>query len=205
MVLRAVRRFAGYPGSLLASHCRFRCDGTLPPPISRSTRSSYATVAAAFSHIGCVGAGELKKQTREARSASKRSTLRTSSPSAIQTARRDAPVICAGCGRHVARRMRNQRYCSKRCRQRANYSEKVKRGDFSARRIGGTALPTTPPKNARKFSALQRAKLQSSSGIIAQARVLDAEIFDRDWELVVSTGGVRLQVSRLRRRALVSR
>jgi hypothetical protein len=41
--------------SHLASHCRFRCGGTLPPPIPRSTPSTYATAAAAFSHIGCVG------------------------------------------------------------------------------------------------------------------------------------------------------
>ena len=33
---------------------------------------------------------------------------------------RDAPVRCAGCGREVARRARQQLYCSQRCRQRAH-------------------------------------------------------------------------------------
>jgi hypothetical protein len=64
------------------------------------------------------------------------------------SARRDCPVVCPSCGRQTRRRMRGQRYCSKRCRQKANYAKKVERGDFSTRTI---ALPTTPLKtNSRR-------------------------------------------------------
>ena len=31
--------------------------------------------------------------------------------------RRNAPVVCASCGRQAPRRARQQRYCSDRCRQ----------------------------------------------------------------------------------------
>ena len=36
----------------------------------------------------------------------------------VQASRRDAPVICANCGRKVLRRLRGQRLCSARCRDR---------------------------------------------------------------------------------------
>jgi hypothetical protein len=33
--------------------------------------------------------------------------------------RKDAPVICATCGKRTERQMRGQRYCSRICRERA--------------------------------------------------------------------------------------
>jgi len=98
-------------------------------------------------------------------------------------ARRDSPVVCPNCGRQTRRRMRGQRYCSKRCRQRANYAKKVERGDFSTRTI---ALPTTP-----------------SCRILAPERVLAAEIFHRPWRHATSSGGVAVEIGRIRGRALV--
>jgi hypothetical protein len=37
--------------------------------------------------------------------------------------RRDAPVVCPGCGRSVRRKARQQVYCSTRCRKRAHRAE----------------------------------------------------------------------------------
>ena len=117
-------------------------------------------------------------------------------------ARRDAPVNCRSCGREVQRRARQQRFCSKRCRQKANYAEKVARGDFSTRT---SARPTNLLKRGNKFKALQRAKTLSSNRIFGPADVLDAEVFNRHWQPTASSGGVMLQVSRVRARALVER
>jgi hypothetical protein len=116
------------------------------------------------------------------------------------SAHRDSPVVCPRCGRQTRRRMRGQRYCSKRCRQKANYAKKVERGDFSTRTI---ALQTTPLKKRNKFKALQRAKTLSSCRILAPERVLAAEIFDRPWRHATSSGGVAVEIGRIRGRALV--
>jgi len=110
------------------------------------------------------------------------------------------PVTCASCGRRVNRHARQQRFCSRRCRQKANYGERVARGDFSARTI---ARPTNPPKKRNKFKALQRAKSLSSYPILAPARVLAIEVFARSWQEATSSAGIAIQVSRIRPRALV--
>jgi len=122
--------------------------------------------------------------------------------SSYRAARRDAPVNCPSCGREVPRRARQQRFCSRRCRQKGNYGEKVARGDFSTRTI---ARSTNPPKRDNKFKALQLAKTLSSNRIFGPADVLDAEVFNRHWQPAVSSGGVMLQVSRVHARALVER
>jgi hypothetical protein len=115
--------------------------------------------------------------------------------------RRDAPVVCPICERRVARRMRGQRYCSKRCRQKANYAKKVARGDFSTRTI---ARPTSPLKKQRKLNALQGAKTRSTARIVGPADVLAVEVFGgRTWQPAMSSDGVAVEVSRLRSRALV--
>jgi hypothetical protein len=119
----------------------------------------------------------------------------------FKASRCDAPVICPVCERRVDRQMRSQRYCSRRCRQKANYAAKVAHGDFSTHT---TALPTTPEKNKNKFKALQRAKTLSSNRIFGPADVLDAEVFNGHWQPAASSGGVMLQVSRVRARALVA-
>jgi hypothetical protein len=99
--------------------------------------------------------------------------------------------------------MRGQRYCSKRCRQKANYAKKVDRGDFSTRII---ALPTTPLKKQNKFKALQRAKTLSSHRILAPEQVLAIEVFGgRVWQHATSRDGVVVEIGRIRGRALVER
>jgi hypothetical protein len=118
-----------------------------------------------------------------------------------RAARRDAPVNCPSCGREVQRRARQQRFCSRRCRQKANYGEKVARGDFSTRTI---ARPTNPPKKDNKFKALQWAKSLSSHRIFGPADVLAVEMFDRTWKSGISSGGVAVEIGRLRARALVT-
>ena len=113
----------------------------------------------------------------------------------FKASRRDAPV----CERRVDRQMRGQRYCSRRCRQKANYAAKVARGDFSTHT---TALPTSPPKRDNKFRALQRAKILSSNRIFGPADVLAVE-FDRLWRRATSSGGAAIEIGWLRKRALV--
>jgi hypothetical protein len=117
----------------------------------------------------------------------------------FKASRCDAPVICPVCKRRVDRRTRGQRYCSRRCRQKANYAAKVARGDFSTHT---TALPTTHEKNKNKLKVLQRAKSLSSHRILAAAHVLAVE-FDRPWQQAISSGGVAIEIGRLRKRALV--
>ena len=139
--------------------------------------------------------------TIDARATAGNSTDRAKS-TRFKASRRDAPVICPVCERRVDRQMRGQRYCSRRCRQKANYAAKVARGDFSTRTI---ARPTSPPKRDNKFKAVQRAKTLSSNRIFGPADVLEAEVFNRHWQPTASSGGVMLQVSRVRARALVAK
>src|SRR5262245_46249562 len=121
----------------------------------------------------------------------------------FKASRRHAPVICPVCERRVDRQMRGQRYCSRRCRQKANYAAKVARGDFSTHT---TALPTTPREKQNKLKVLQRAKTLSSPRVLAPAHVLACEVFgSHGWRHATSTGGVAVEVGHLRPRALVER
>jgi hypothetical protein len=107
----------------------------------------------------------------------------------------DSLVVCAACGRKVARQMRGQRYCSARCRDRG-------RGRCRKAYLGrGTRAPTTHPKKGRMFNDLRWAKRQSSSDIIGPAHVIKSEIFDRrSWEEVINPDGVAVKVARYRPR-----
>ena len=78
------------------------------------------------------------------------------------SASRTAPVSCPMCGRRVDRRMRKQRFCSQRCRQKAHYADNVRTGVFSGTLGRDAALPTRPPKKACDVNALQEAKPGSS-------------------------------------------
>jgi hypothetical protein len=134
-------------------------------------------------------------------------TLLTQCPTARKTnrrlaSRRNAPVTCANCGRSVERYSRQQRFCSRRCRQAAHYVEKVARGDFSTRTV---ARPTKPRKNDNKSKRLQWAIRQSGHRILAPTAVLAVEVFDRDWQVAISSDGVAIEIGRLRARALVER
>jgi hypothetical protein len=116
--------------------------------------------------------------------------------------RKHSEFPCANCGRKIERRARQQRFCSRRCRQQAHYVEKVDRGDFSTPTI---ALPTNPPKKDRQIKALQRAKTLSSNRIFGPPQVLAVEVFERSWQQATSSGGVAIEIGRLRERALVGR
>jgi hypothetical protein len=130
-------------------------------------------------------------------------SVREARKAAFKASRRDAPVVCASCGRQVRRRGRLQRYCSTRCRKRGHYAQKVRRGDFSTPKLSDTALGTTLLQKGSKYNALQRAKTLSSHRILAPERVLAVELFDRSWKPGISSGGVAVEVGRLRARALV--
>jgi len=107
-------------------------------------------------------------------------------------------VVCERCGRKVERKSRQQRYCSGRCQEKAR--TRVRKA-FLAR---DTGAPWKPPKKDNKLNALQRAKTLSSHRILAPADVLAVEVFDRTWKPAISSGGIAIEVSRLRARALVS-
>ena len=79
---------------------------------------------------------------------------------------RNAPVMCASCGRKVERRMRGQRYCSARCRDRG-------RGRSRKALLGhDTGAPATPPKKAGQFNDLQDGKTRSNPSANAPLNIL---------------------------------
>ena len=67
-----------------------------------------------------------------------------------------------------------------------------------------TRAPANPPKKDKEFKVLQRAKTLSSHRIFAPADVLAVEVFARPWKPATSTGGIAVEIGRLRTRALVS-
>jgi hypothetical protein len=157
------------------------------------------------------GAGKKNAGGRSLRRAGKRNFDMTnitrcgpSRKAAFKASRRDAPIVCARCGRQVRRRGRLQRYCSTRCRKCGHYAQKVRRGDFSTPKWSDTALGTTLLQKDSKYNALQRAKTLSSNRIFGPADVLDAEVFNRPWESATSSAGVAIEIGRLRHRALVA-
>src|SRR5438034_6929298 len=93
-------------------------------------------------------------------------SVREARKAASKASRRDAPVVCASCGRQVRRRGRLQLYCSPRCRKRGHYARSVRRGVFFASPGGGYRAWDDPLKEANKFKALRRAKLLSSHRIL---------------------------------------
>jgi hypothetical protein len=111
---------------------------------------------------------------------------------ALLASRRDAPVSCASCGRVVARRARQQRYCSARCQEKAR--ARVRKAVFGR----DTRAPGDPPKKHKQFKALQRAKTLSSYDIFGPEEVLAIEVFGRTWQRAISTDGVPIEISKLR-------
>ena len=84
-----------------------------------------------------------------------------------QVLRRDTPVTCEACGRRVARKSRQQKFCSDNCRQFAQ------RENMASQLEARTAiknsvlvkipdLSRTPPKSPSKINGLQGAKSGSS-------------------------------------------
>jgi hypothetical protein len=111
----------------------------------------------------------------------------------LKVSRRDKPLKCASCAREVPRRARQQRFCSARCKEKAR----------KAFLTTDTGAPANPQKKYNKLKALQRAKALSSTRILAPAHVLAEEVFNRPWGAATSSGGVAIEIGRLRRRALV--
>jgi hypothetical protein len=81
-------------------------------------------------------------------------------------ARRDAPVVCAACGKTAKRKMRGQRYCSARCRE--NGRGRIRQD---------TRAPATPLKSLNEISSLQRRKMRSSLFANAPLNVLGGGSF----------------------------
>jgi hypothetical protein len=76
--------------------------------------------------------------------------------------RRDAPVICSACGRKVARKSRQQRYCSDRCRDYARRENKARTAIRNPVVGQDTAKPTNPHFLSNKSNGPQGAKSGSS-------------------------------------------
>jgi hypothetical protein len=84
---------------------------------------------------------------------------------------------CAACGKLTERRMRLQRYCSKRCRQRAS-REKLAANAFKIlARYPYSGDATTPHKSASNFNELQRQKTGSSTFANAPLNILGGGSF----------------------------
>jgi predicted nucleic acid-binding Zn ribbon protein len=111
-------------------------------------------------------------------------------------------LACDACGKAITHRAgRRPRFCSARCRYRENGRGRVRKA-----RLGrNTGAPTKLEKKNNKFKALQRAKTLSSRRIMGPADVLAAEVWrGRGWQPALSSGGIAIEVERLRARALVS-
>src|SRR5215470_15284421 len=85
-----------------------------------------------------------------------------------QVQRRDAPVTCEACGRRVARKSRQQKFCSDNCRdfaRRENRASQLEARTAIKNSVLGqdTGQTTNPPKSASKNNKLQRAKSGSST------------------------------------------
>ncbi len=123
-----------------------------------------------------------------------RSKAMTTKPSHRLARRRDEPVVCT-CGRKVERRMRGQRYCCARCRDRGRERS---RKAFLGR---DTRAPATPVKSSSKINRLRSINEPSRPPKVSLARVIQIECFDpHDWETVTSPDGVTVQVAQLRPR-----
>jgi len=60
-----------------------------------------------------------------------------------------------------------------------------------------------PPKKRKQIQSAATGKTLSSHRIIAPARVLAIEVFARSWQQATSSGGIAIEISRIRPRALV--
>jgi len=103
-----------------------------------------------------------------------------------------SPVKCGSCGTVVERRSRQQRFCSPGCKERARVRRPRDRKLNAVRPI----LPSHPPKKMNQING-------AAASIAAPKHVIDAEVFGGNWVPAISSGGVAIEVRRLRARALV--
>jgi hypothetical protein len=94
-----------------------------------------------------------------------------------RVAHRNAPVTCACCGRKVKRQMRGQRYCSKRCRQRASREKLAADEPKKSARYPYSGDATTPQKSVSDIKALQAAKTRLSSRATGPLNILGGGSF----------------------------
>jgi hypothetical protein len=133
-----------------------------------------------------------------------------------------AQTKCPRCGEAVShdrehgRAARRRTYCSTRCRRRAERSRvwnarNARTAIISRPEGGATGRGRKAPYNPLKLLADNSGKLRSRVGFWQGGspidadllrRVLDIEVFDREWQTVTSSDGVVCEVSVLRARAL---
>src|SRR5262245_33174643 len=114
--------------------------------------------------------------------------------------RKPSRIVTCPCGKQIEHRTgRRPRFCSDRCRYRENGRGRIRKASLGR----DTGAPTFLRKITFKNNALQRAKTLSSYGILGPADALAVEVFDRVWKPAVSSGGVSIEVGRLRTRTLV--
>jgi hypothetical protein len=143
--------------------------------------------------------------------------------SSSATPSRDAPVTCIVCGKRVRRKGRTQKYCSRRCRQRAHWDRRAL-AKISALVTHDTGHSTTPQKSSSNVNELGR-QISQRTGFgkaplnllgggswrwpgtpkldpEVRENIISAEIFGcRKWRETVSADGVRTYVARLSRKA----
>jgi hypothetical protein len=134
-------------------------------------------------------------------------------------------TVCRECGRRFPRGRRSNRhrrasgsphngarFCSSGCKQAAYRKRNAER----LKVVQGTDAHTTVTRSVQYIENVEgirtrktvrpSLKLAPSGPIMGPAHVLDAEVFGgRIWEHTVSSGGVPIQVGRLRARSLVER
>jgi len=114
----------------------------------------------------------------------------TLTPERPEVVRRDAPVTCEACGRAVARKARQQRYCSDRCR------ESCKKRSRKAGMGGYAGAPPNPPKSSSQINGVRGGKIGSTPSVYGPAHILDVEVFPGRWERAVSSDGVAYLIRR---------
>jgi hypothetical protein len=116
--------------------------------------------------------------------------------SASVTARKRV-LACNSCGKQIEHRAgRRPRFCSTRCKEKGRI--RVRKAFL----VPDTGAPAKLQKKNKQFKVLQRAKTLSSHRILAPAHVLAVE-FDSPWQQAISSGGVAIEIGRLRKCALV--
>jgi len=123
------------------------------------------------------------------------SELHSAGHSGKQNIKRDAPVTCGACGRRTARKSKQQKFCSDRCRQFALRENKARTAIKNPVVGQDTGRVTNPPKSASKNNKLQRAKSGSSTplNVLGGYRWPNAPKLDRHtWANVIrrEIGGV---------------
>jgi hypothetical protein len=107
--------------------------------------------------------------------------------------RRDT-VKCLACGCSVARKARQQKYCSDRCRQRGHdRSRKAGFGENRGSNLGlepDTGAPTNPLKFGNEIKGVQSANRGGLPPVFGPSGILRKELFAGPWDRDVSSDGV---------------